>query len=78
MQDLIHEKEIEFSTNREHSIDVIISTSYSGDPSLNGLRPITIFHNNVLVNEETSETPKSVLVIEVPKPFPYTSNKMIP
>ena len=77
VQDLIDEKEIEFSSKEEHSINVIIGTTYLEDPSLNGLRPITIFHDNLPVKEKTSETPKPVLVIEVPKPFPYTSNKMV-
>ena len=41
-------------------------------------RPITIFHDNLRVNEGPSETPKSILVIKVPKPFPYTLNKIVP
>ena len=30
------------------------------------------------MNEKTSKIPKSVLVIEVPKRFPYTSKKTVP
>ena len=78
VQDLIDEKEIEFSSKGEHFINVITNTTYSGNPSPNGLRPITIFHDNSHVKVETSEAPKPVLVIEVPKPFPYTSNKTVP
>ena len=75
---MIDRKEIEFSKKGEHSINMIIGTTYSGDPSLNGPRPISIFHDNLPIKEETSKTPKPVLVIEVPKPFPYKSNKMVP
>ena len=57
---------------------MITDTTYLGDPSPNGPKPITIFHDNMLVKEETSETPKPILVIEVPKPFPYMSNKIVP
>ena len=78
VQNLIDKKEIEFSDKGEHSIHVITGTTYSSNPSSNGFRPITIFHNNLPVKVETSETPKLILVIEVPKYFPYTSNKMIP
>ena len=78
VQDLINEKEIEFSTNGEHSINVITSTSYLGDPSSSEPRPLTIFHDNSPMKFEASEASKLVLVIEVPKPFPYTSNKTVP
>ena len=78
VQDLIDRKEIEFSSNGEHSINVITCTTYSGNPLPNGPRPITIFHDNLSVKKGTFETPKSILVIEVPKPFPYTSNKTVP
>ena len=78
VQDLIDRKEIEFLSRGEYSINVITGTTYSRNPSLSGPRPITIFHDNLSVKEEIYETPKVVLVIEVPKPFPYTSNKMVP
>ena len=78
VQDLIDGKEIEFLSHREHFINVITGTTYSGNPSPNRPRPITIFYNNLPMNEETFEALKSVLVIEVPKPFPYTSNKTVP
>ena len=77
VQDLIDKKEIEFSSKGEHSVNMITSTTYSGNPSPNGSRPITIFHDNLPVKDETSEAPKPVLVIEVPKLFPYKSNKMV-
>ena len=51
---------------------------YSRDPSPNGLRPITIFHDNSHVKVETFEALKPILVIEVPIPFLYTSNKAVP
>ena len=78
MQDLINEKEIKFSTNREHSIDVITSTTYSKDPSSSEPKTITIFHDNSPVKVEVFEALKPVLLIKVPKPFPYTSNKTVP
>ena len=65
VQDLMDRKEIEFLNKREQSINVITSTTYLGDPSPNGRRPITIFHDNLPVKEETSEALKPVLVIEV-------------
>ena len=75
---MIDGKEIEFSSKREQSIHVITGTTYSRNPSLNGSRPITIFHDNLPVKDETSEAPKLVLVVEVPRPFLYKSNKMVP
>ena len=71
-------KQIEFSSKGEHSINVITSTTYSRNPLLNGLRPITIFHDNLPMKDEIFKASKPVLVIEVPKPFPYRSNKMVP
>ena len=57
---------------------MITSTTYSRNPSPNEPRLITIFHDNLPVKDETSEAPKPVLVIEVPKSFPFKSNKMVP
>ena len=74
---MIDRKEIEFSSMGEHSVNVIIGTTYLGNPSPNRPRPITIFHDNLPVKDETFEAPKPVLVIEVPKLFPYKSNKMV-
>ena len=41
-------------------------------------RSITIFHDNLLAKVEVYKALKPMLVIEVPKPFPNTSNKMVP
>ena len=78
VQDLIDKREIEFLSRGGHSINMITDATYSGNLSPNGPRLITIFHDNLLVKDETSEAPKPVLVIEVPKPFLYKSNKMVP
>ena len=60
VQDLIDRKEIEFSSMGEHSVNVIIGTTYLGNPSPNGPRPITIFHDNLPAEDETYEAPKPV------------------
>ena len=78
VQDLIYRKEIELSNKGEQSINVITGTTYSRNLSPNGPKPITIFHDNLPMKDETSEALKPVLVIEVLKPFPYRSNKMVP
>ena len=70
-------KEIEFSSKGGHSINVITSTTYLGTRSSNGPRPIVIFDDNLPVKVETSEALKPILVVEVLKPFPYRSNKMV-
>ena len=57
---------------------MITGTTYSVDPSSSGPKPITIFHDNLLMKVEVFKAPKPVLVIEVPKHFPYSSNKMVP
>ena len=60
MQDLINEKEIEFLTNGEHSIDVITGTTYSGDPLSSGLKPITIFHDNLPIGRSDKSSKTSI------------------
>ena len=51
---------------------------YSGAPSSTGPRPITIFHDNKTVATEVPKVPTLVLLVEVPKSFPYTSQKVVP
>ena len=52
--------------------------TYSGTPSSIGPRPITIFHDNEAAKMELSKVLISILLIEVPKPFPYASQKAVP
>ena len=66
-------KEIEFSKSSDPSIDVITSTTYSKTPSSASLRLITIFHDNEAVKDEMPKVSELVLIIEVPRPFPYES-----
>ena len=66
-------KEIEFSKSNDPSISVIIGTTYLGTPSSTGPRPITIFHDNETARAEMPKVSIPILVIEVPKPFPYKS-----
>ena len=66
-------KEIKFSSSEGSSIDVITGTTYSGTPSLIGPRPITIFHDNEEARTGLSKVPIPILVVEVPKLFPYES-----
>ena len=47
-------------------------------PSSTGPRSITIFHDNEVARDEMLEVLTPVLVIEVPRPFPYESQKVIP
>ena len=71
-------KEIEFSRPEEQSIDVITGTTYSETLSQNELRPITIFHDNEPAKDKAPKASKPVLIIEVPRHFPYKSKKMVP
>ena len=66
-------KEIEFSKSNDPSIDVITGTTYSRTPSSTSLRLITIFHDNEAAKDEMPKVSKLVLIIEVPRPFPYES-----
>ena len=51
---------------------------YSGSSSSISLRPITIFHDNETVATELPKVPTLVLLVEIPKPFPYASQKVVP
>ena len=78
VQNLMNRKEIEFSSSEGSPINVITGTTYSRTPSSMGPRPITIFHDNEAVSTELHKVPIHVLVVEVPKSFPYESQKAIP
>ena len=71
-------KEIEFSDSKNPSINVIIGTTYLGTPSSTGPRPITIFHDNEATKIEVPKIPIPILVVEVPRHFPYESQKAVP
>ena len=64
-------KEIEFSDVEGSSINVITDTTYSRTLSSTGPKPITIFHDNEVARTEVPKVPIPVLVVEVPRPFPY-------
>ena len=69
-------KEIEFFNLEDSSINV--GYMYSRVPSSTGPRPITIFHDNEAAGMELPKVLVPVLLVEVPKPFPYASQKAIP
>ena len=71
-------KEIKFSKSVDPSIDVITSTTYLGTSSSNGPRAITIFHYNEAAKAEMPKVLTPVLVVEVPRPFSYESQKVVP
>ena len=70
-------KEIKFSSKKEQSIKMITGTTYSGTSSPNRPKPIVIFHDNLPIKDKTSKAPRPVLVVEVPRPFLYKSNKIV-
>ena len=78
VQSLMDRKEMEFLESNDLSINVITGTTYSGTPSSTEPRPITIFHDNEMVKDEVPKVSTLVLMVEVPKPFPYESQKAIP
>ena len=78
VQDLMDRKEIEFLEPKRQSINVITDITYSRTLSSNGPRPITIFHDNKLTEDKALEAPKSMLIMKVPRPFPYKSENMVP
>ena len=73
VQSLMDRKEIEFSESIHPSINVITGTTYSGTPSSVGPKPITIFHDNEAARVEVPKVSILVLMVEVPRPFPYES-----
>ena len=75
VQNLMDRKEIEFSKSNDPSIDVITGITYSRTPSSTGPMPITIFHDNEVVKDEMPKAPIPILNVEVPRPFPYKSQK---
>ena len=78
MQDLMDRKEIEFSRPEEQSIDVITGIAHSRTPSPNGPRLITIFDDNEPVEDKAPKARNPLLIVEVPKPFLYKLEKMVP
>ena len=70
-------KEIEFSKSNNPSIDVIIGTTYLMTLSSTGPRLITIFHDNEAARDEMPKAPIPVLMVEVRRPFPYKSQKIV-
>ena len=78
VQDLVDRKEIEFSKSNDPSIDVITGTTYLVIVSSISPRPIIIFHDNKAARDEIPKVSTPVLVIEVPRPFPYESQKAVP
>ena len=71
-------KDIEFSESFDLSINVITGTTYSGTLSSIGSRLITIFHDNEVAKDEVPKVSTLVLIVEVPRPFPYESQKAVP
>ena len=71
VQDLMDRKEIEFSESINSSINIITGTTYSGTPSSTVPMPIIIFHDNEVAKDEMPKVSTPVLVVEVPRPFPY-------
>ena len=78
VQDLMNKKEIEFSDSIDPSINGITGTTYSKTFSSTGLKSITIFHDNEEARNEIPKVPITVLVVELPSPFPYESQKGVP
>ena len=78
VQNLMDRKEIEFSKSNGPSINVITGTTYLRTPSSTGPRSITIFHDNDAARAKVPKVSAPVLVLEVPRPFPYESQKAIP
>ena len=71
-------KKIKFFDSEGLSINVITGTTYSRIPSSIDPRPITIFHDNRVARAKMPQISTSVLIVEVHKPFPYGSQKVIP
>ena len=78
VQNLMDRKEIEFSKSNNPSIDVITGTTYSMTLLSTGPRSIIIFHDNEATRDEMPKVSTPVLVVEVPRPFPYKSQKVVP
>ena len=66
-------KEIEFSKSIHPSINVITGTTYSRTPSSVDPKPIIIFHDNEVARAEVPKVSIPILMVEVPRPFPYES-----
>ena len=73
IQDLMDRKEIKFFDLEDSSVNVMTGTMYSRAPSSTSSRPIIIFHDNEAAGMELPNVLVPVLLVEVPKPFPYES-----
>ena len=71
-------KEIEFSESNDPFIDFITGITYSETLSSTGLRSITIFHDNEAARDEMLKVLTPILMVEVPRPFLYESQKEVP
>ena len=78
VQNLMDRKEIEFSKSIDLFISVIIGTTYLGTPSSTGPKVTMIFHDNEAAKDEMPKVSTLVLVVEVPRPFSYESQKAVP
>ena len=75
----MNRKEIEFSKKSEEQfVNVITRAAYAENPSQNGPKPLIIFYDDEPMNDVLPKMHKPLLTVEVPKPFPYESNKRVP
>ena len=78
VHDFMDKKDIEFSDLINPSINVIMGTTYLRTPSSTGSRPITIFHDNEEARNEMPKVLIPVLLVEIPRPFSFESQKAMP
>ena len=64
-----------FRKIEEQFVNVITDATYSKNPSQNEPKLLIIFYDYEPMNDALPEVHKPFLTVEVPKSFPYESNK---
>ena len=62
----------------EESVNVIIDAKFMGESSSEGSKPLTIFFKDDQISMANVTMYQPRLTMEVPYPFPYMDNKMMP
>ena len=76
---MMNQRDIEFLEKIiEKSVNVITRAEFVGGSFLRGLKPLTIFFEDDLVQVDNMTMHQLQLIVEVSAPFPYKENKMVP
>ena len=63
--------------SEEQFVDLITWAAYSENPSQNGSKPLIIFYDDEPTNDVLPKVHRPLLTVEMPRHFPYESNKRV-